>query len=223
VVVDGGASTTAVVGVRVSQSLEDVSVVASGGTQTVGIEVGDGYVTLNRVHASAMGGDLAYGIKISSAAGDVVVEHSTASSRLSALRSWAIYVANVASGASVHLRDVTAHGGGSAGEAPLVAGLYVLAGPVIVEESRLEADQSTNAAYGLACQSDPSGTRVEVHDSRLVGPDATVKAADADCTVLIGGSQLKGGAVDDGGGLGSVTCVALYGDGFSSPGINSCF
>jgi len=222
VVVDGGAATTAVVGVRVSQLLEDVSVVASGGTQTIGVEVGDGNVTLSRVHATAMGGDLAYGIKISSAAGDVVIQHSTASSRLSAQRSWAIYVANLAAGASVRLRDVTAHGGGSAGESPLIAGLYALAGPVVVEESRLEADASANAAYGLACQSGPEGVRVEVHDSRLVGPDATVRAADADCTVLIGGSQLKGGAVDD-GGLGTVTCVALYGDGFSSPGINSCF
>ncbi len=222
VTVTGGEASTAVIGVRTGRSLEDVQVNASGGDQTVGIEVSDGFATLTRVRATASGAELAYGIKVASTAGDVVVQHSTATSRLSTGRSWAIYVSSVGASNSVLLRDVTALGGGSAGDAPLVVGLYALAGPVIVEDSRLEAENSSNAGWGLACQSGPEGVRVEVHDSRIVGPDATVHATDADCTVLIGGSQLKGAAVDD-DGLGTVTCVALYGDGFSSPGINTCF
>jgi hypothetical protein len=222
VVVNGGATTTAVAGVLAGGFLEDVSVVATGGDLTIGVDVDDGYVTLNRIYASAQGGANAYGIRIVSTAGDVVIEHSQANSGLSTARSWGIYVATLGAGRTVLLRDVTTDAIGKAGDSPLVAGLYVLDGKVVVEDSRLEASPSSNAAWALACQAAASGARVEVHDSRLIGPDATVHATDADCTVLVGGSQLKGGAVDD-GGLGTVTCVALYGDGFSSPGINSCF
>jgi hypothetical protein len=205
------------VAVRTVHDISNIYAEASSDGMTIGIEVASGFVTLSGVTAKAFSGENNYGIRVNSTGGDVVIEHSTVQAFLGTLRNFALYVPNVGDQASLLLRDVTVRAGSTSA---LVVGLYATEGPVIVEDSHLEAE---NDGYGVACTGASAPMRIEVHNSRVIGAGATVYAADADCTVRLGGSQLKGAAVDDGGGLGTIDCVALYGDGFNSPGINSCF
>lgn len=219
VVANGGDTAIAV---RTTSDLSDVAATAFASDSATGIEVVGGAPTLNRVVGTAVGAEHQRGIHVTDTALDVLIENSAARAVRAGFQGFAIFVTQ-ATGASVTLRDVTSEAMALVGDAPLLAGIYVTGGRVRVENSRLEAGASQNAGFGLSCVGAAPNTRIDVRNSRLIGPDATVKASDADCTVRIAGSQLQGGAVDDGTGTGDVRCVASYGDGFNSPGINECF
>jgi hypothetical protein len=214
----------AVTGLKADSSLENVSVVASGTTAVTAILLGDGYYSLTDVQAYASSADGgAVGIDFASTAGDVTCLRCQARIGGGNGYSLPLRVSSVGDSNTFVLRDAETYAGVSVGDHPLAAGLQVLEGKVVVEDSRLEADPDASVVVGVDCKDAVANTLVEIHHSRLIGSDATVRApANGNCQVRIGGSQLRGGAVDD-GGSGTVDCVALYGDGFTSPGINSCF
>jgi len=214
----------AVTGLKADSSLENVSVVAIGTTAVTAILLGDGFYNLTDVFADASSADGgAVGIDLASAAGDVNCLRCRAQIIGANTYSMPIRVSSMGAGNTLVLREAETYAGAGTGDHPLAAGLQVLEGKVVVEDSHLEADPSASVVVGVDCKDAVANTLVEVHHSRLIGADATVRTpANGNCTVRIGGSQLKGGAVDD-GGSGTIDCVALYGDGFTSPGINTCF
>jgi hypothetical protein len=213
-----------VTGLQADSSLEDVSVVASGTTAVTAIRLGDGFFSLTDVRAFATSANgTAWGIDLASTAGDVNCIRCNAEIGAAASQSMPIRVSSMGAGNTLLLRDSETYAGAGIGDNPLATGLYVLSGKVVVEDSRLEADPDASEPIGIECSDAAANTVIEVNHSRLIGVEATVRtAANGNCTVRIGGSQLKGGAVDD-NGSGTIDCVALYGDGFTSPGINSCF
>jgi hypothetical protein len=237
-VVNNGGGTSPVGVDTNGSSLTDVSVEALGGSPTailadaplvrvgataigngtaIGIDSMAGSIDLEDVSVSASGGGVSYGLRVRHA--NLRVVGGAIKARTGTAQNYAIYAENA--GAELLLRNLTAEAAGDpGGAASETTALKAIAGTVIVERSHLAADNLDENEYGLSCVN-ATGARVEVHHSRLVGPTATVQADDADCTVRIGHSQLKGGAVVE--GAGDVRCVAAWGDGFSSPGINDCF
>ncbi len=213
----------AVIGLEADGELENVSVVATGTTSVTAMRLGDGYYNLTDIsaYATSVNGS-SFGIDLVSTAGDVTCLRCRAETGAANSQSMPIRV-SMNEDNTFELRDAETYAGAGSGDNPLATGLNVLSGTVVVENSRLEADPDASVAVGVECRDAADNTLVEVHHSRLIGPDATVRTpANGNCQVRIGGSQLKGGAVDD-DGSGTIDCVALYGDGFTSPGINSCF
>lgn len=207
------------ISVRTPRSLERVSARAGGTASAIAVLV-TGAATLSRVSAFTVNGDIQRGIHVDTAA-TVRIEHSSAGVVFAELQGHAIHVE--ATGSSVvTVHDVVAEARNATVDSPFLSGLHVTDGTVVVEDSRLAAEATPGGAYGVSCSDAAANTIVRVHNSRLIGPTATVFAPDADCTVRVGGSQLAGGLVDDGGGVGDIACVASYAETFVSFGINDC-
>ncbi len=212
---NGGAATA----IRTNGSMERTHGVASGNATVIAIDTTGSGGEMVDCTGFASGGAASYGLRVGSANLRVVGGSFEAGS--GDLVNYAIYVSGATAGAApLELRGLTARATGDSVTTPDVVGLKVEDGDVVVDHSRIEANNSNDNEYALDCRG-TADSRIEVHHSRLIGPSAAVEADDADCVVRIGHSQLKGGAVVE--GAGDVACVAAWGDSFSTPDINACF
>ena len=187
-----------------SPTMTDIIATASDGTYTYGVnnDASSSPMMMN-VNTSASGGMSTYGIVIGSSSPTLM--------NVSAKASGGTYQ-NIAilnrSGAPILMNVNASASGGDNG-----FGLYNSnAASPIINNSSLSASGSTSN-YGIYNETlSPSGIyTISVNNSRIIGSTATIYNTDY-FTVLVGASQLSGGAITGGG---TVTCAGVYDENYT--------
>ena len=198
-------------------ALDDVFVDAGATSTATGVYLHDeAFDHFKNVQISASAGSIAYGLRLDGlAAGEVLGGDIEARSGDTLVVAVQVDSANSAF-LPLLLRNVTAEATSINGPT-IIAGLRVLHGDTVVENSRISGDGNASSDdYGVLCEEDYT----QIHNSRIIGDDHTLRA-DTGCTLRAAASQLYGGATFENGG--AIRCVADYSEAFGSNGLEVCF
>ncbi len=182
---------------------------APGGASAIAIYA-TGDAVLRQVTARAQGGAVSSGIVATT--GSLLLEDVIAEARTSTFLS----AVSLETGASATLRRVDASATTGLGGSTATA-LNLLDGDATVEGGTYVALAAS--AYGVRCSQLAGSHVTQIRNSRVAGLSHSIQG-DAGCDVLVGDSQLAGGAVDPNGG--QIVCFGTYDSNFANGALDAC-